>query len=103
MAIINLNKDNYKKEVLDTDKTILIDFWASWCGPCKMLSPIIDEVSNEVSDNIKICKVNIDEQQDLATQFQIMSIPTLVIIKNGQVVNNSVGVRSKEEILEMLK
>ena len=103
MAITNLSKDNYKKEVLDTDKTILIDFWASWCGPCKMLSPIIDEVSNEVSDNIKICKVNIDEQQDLATQFQIMSIPTLVIIKNGQVVNNSVGVRSKEEILEMLK
>ena len=103
MAIINLNKDNYKKEVLDTDKTILIDFWASWCGPCKMLSPIIDEVSNEVSDNIKICKVNIDEQQDLATQFGIMSIPTLVVIKNGQIINNSVGVRSKEEILEMLK
>lgn len=103
MAITNLSKDNYKKEVLDTDKTILIDFWASWCGPCKMLSPIIDEVANEVADNIKICKVNIDEQQDLATQFGIMSIPTLVVIKNGQIINNSVGVRSKEEILEMLK
>ena len=103
MAITNLSKDNYKKEVLDTDKTILIDFWAGWCGPCKMLSPIIDEVANEVADNIKICKVNIDEQQDLATQFGIMSIPTLVVIKNGQIINNSVGVRSKEEILEMLK
>ena len=103
MAITNLSKDNYKKEVLDTDKTILIDFWASWCGPCKMLSPIIDEVANEVADNIKICKVNIDEQQDLATQFGIMSIPTLMVFKNGELVKRETGLRNKSAIFELMK
>ncbi len=102
MAVINLTKDNFKTEVMDTDKTVLIDFWAAWCGPCKMVAPTIDEVANEVTD-AKICKVNVDEQPELASQFRISSIPTMVVIKNGQVTNVSVGAKPKEDILALLK
>ena len=102
MSITTLTNDNFDQEVLASSKTILIDFWAAWCGPCKMLSPIIDQIADEADDSVKICKVNVDEQSELAVQFQVRSIPTLVVIKDGKVDNISVGVKSKEEILAML-
>ncbi len=101
MAAISLNKDNYNDEVLYSDKPVLIDFWASWCGPCKMLSPTVEELSDEV-DDVKICKVNVDEERELSREYGIMSIPTLVFIKEGKVVSSSVGVRPKAEILKMI-
>lgn len=103
MAIITLTKDTFNQEVLETNKTVLIDFWASWCGPCKMLSPVVDEIAGEVDDSIKVCKVNVDDERELAMEFQVRSIPTLAVIKDGKVVNMSVGVKSKAEILGMLK
>lgn len=101
MAVINLTKDNFNKEVLNSDKPVLIDFFAGWCGPCRMLSPVVDEIANEKED-IKVCKVNVDEERELARLFQISSIPTLAVIKDGNVVGGVVGVRSKREILKML-
>ena len=101
MAVINLTKDNFNKEVLNSDKPVLIDFFAGWCGPCRMLSPVVDEIANERED-IKVCKVNVDEERELAGLFQISSIPTLTVIKDGNVVGGVVGVRSKREILKML-
>ena len=102
MSALAINKNNFKKEVLESDTPVLLDFWASWCGPCKSLSPIIDEISAEYSE-IKVCKVNIDEEQKLASEFDIMSVPTLLVIKGGKVVNKSVGLKPKNQILEMLK
>ena len=101
MAIIEVNKDNFEEEVLKSEKTVLLDFWASWCGPCRMVGPIIEEIAEERMD-IKVGKVNVDEEQELATQFQVMSIPTLIVIKDGKVVNQSAGARPKQQILEML-
>ena len=101
MAALVVNKSNFQNEVLESDRTVLLDFWASWCGPCKSLSPIIDEISAEHPE-IKVCKANIDEEQELATQFDIMSVPTLLVIKDGKVVNQSVGIKPKNQILQML-
>ncbi len=101
MSVININKQNFEAEVLHSDKPVLLDFWAGWCGPCRMVGPIVDMVAAERSD-IKVGKVNVDEEQELAMQFKIMSIPTLVVIKDGKVVNQSVGAKSKAQILEML-
>lgn len=103
MAVITLTAENFNQEVLETDKTVLIDFWASWCGPCKMLSPVIDALTEEVEDKVKVCKVNVDEQNALAAEFQVRSIPTLVVIRDGKMVTSSVGVKSKEAILSMLR
>ncbi len=102
MSVINVTNKNFQKEIINSEKTVLLDFWASWCGPCKMLSPIIDEIAVERPD-IKVCKVNIDEEQELAAQYQVMSIPTLFVLKNGEITNHSVGVRSKNQILDMLE
>lgn len=99
--MIKITKENFKEEVVDCKESVLIDFWASWCGPCNMLSPIIGEIDSEVS-GVKVGKVNVDEEQELARQFGIMSIPTLVVVKDGTVVDTSVGVVSKEKILSML-
>lgn len=102
MSVITITKNNFDAEVNHGDMPVLIDFWASWCGPCKMLSPIVDEIAEEVT-NVKVGKVNIDEEGDLARDFGVMSIPTLVLIKGGKVVATSVGVKPKADILAMLK
>ena len=101
MAVINLTIDNFKDEVLNSDKPVLIDFWANWCGPCRMMGPVVDEIAEERYD-IKVCKVNVDEERELANLFQISSIPTLAVVKDGNVVNGSVGVRPKKDILRMI-
>ncbi len=102
MSILTITKDNFDSEVINSDKPVLLDFWASWCGPCKMVSPIVDEIANEVSD-IKVGKVNVDEEGELAQNFKIMSIPTLLVIKDGKVHNSTIGVQSKQNILNLLK
>ncbi|MBR3673771.1 MAG: thioredoxin [Clostridia bacterium] len=102
MEVIKLNNENFKTEVLESNKVVLIDFYADWCGPCKMMSPVIDEIANEVSENVKVCKLNVDEAQDIAIQYNVMSIPTLVIIKDGKVVDTLVGLRAKSEVLESI-
>ena len=101
MSVINVDRFNFQNEVMDSDKPVLLDFWASWCMPCRMVGPILEEIAAERSD-IKIGKVNVDEQPELARQFQVMSIPTLLVIKNGGIVDQSVGARPKEAILSML-
>ncbi|MDD4089620.1 MAG: thioredoxin [Tissierellia bacterium] len=101
MNTVKITRDNFEQEVLKSNKTVLLDFWAAWCGPCKMISPIVDEIAGEVTDT-KVGKINIDEQPELASAFGIMSIPTLVAIKDGKVVNKMVGVRPKASILQML-
>ena len=94
MSVININNNNFQDEVMHSEKLVLLDFWASWCGPCRMVSPIVDEIAAERSD-IKVCKINVDEQPELAARFGVMSIPTLVVMKNGKVINQAVGARPK--------
>ena len=101
MSVITITKNNFQSEVLNTEKPVLLDFWASWCGPCRMVSPIVDEIAAERSD-IKVGKINVDEQPELAARFGVMSIPTLVVMKNGKVINQAVGARPKAQILAML-
>lgn len=101
MATIKITKETFETEVMNSELPVLIDFWAEWCGPCKMLSPVLEDFSKEEA-SVKICKVNVDEEPELAQKFSVMSIPTLVVIKNGKVVNTSVGVKSKESIKQML-
>ena len=102
MEIIKVNGQNFEEEVIKSEKPVLIDFYADWCGPCKMLSPIIDEVAEENTD-IKVVKVNVDDAQDLAMKYQVMSIPTLVVIKNGEEVNRSVGLIDKSQVANLIK
>ena len=102
MAIIDLTKENFQAEITKSDKPVLVDFWAVWCGPCQMMPPILHELEAEMPD-VQIGKVNVDEQMDLARQFRVVSIPTLIIFKNGQEVQRMVGVTSKEELKDALK
>lgn len=103
MNTLKISSENFREEVLNTDKTVLIDFYADWCGPCKMMSPVIDEIAEELEQNIKVGKVNVDENQDLAMEYGIMSIPTMLIFKNGKEDKRFIGLRDKEEIVENLK
>ena len=102
MAVIHITKDNFNTEVTNSDKPVLLDFWASWCGPCRMIAPTIDEIANERND-FKVGKINVDEEPELAQQFGIVSIPTLVVIKDGKVVTQQAGVRPKQAILSMFE
>ena len=101
MSAININKNNFQSEVLNSEKKVLLDFWAPWCGPCRMVVPIVEEIADERPD-IKVGKINVDEEVELASQFGIMSIPTLVVIENGKIVNQAMGARPKDAILAML-
>lgn len=101
MSAVNINQNNFQREVMDSDKPVLLDFWAPWCGPCRMVVPLVEEIAKERRD-IKVGKVNVDEEPQLAEQFGIMSIPTLVVMKNGRIVSQAMGARSKSAILELL-
>ena len=102
MTELKITSENFEREVLNSDKPVLIDFWAPWCGPCRMLSPTISEIAKEYKDKVKVGKVNVDEEGELATIFRVSSIPMLVVMKNGKVVNSTVGVRPKNQIVGML-
>ena len=101
MKVLHIDKDNFHKEVLNSDKPVLLDFFASWCGPCRMVGPILDEIAEERED-IKVCKVNIDEQPELASRYRIMTIPTLMVLKDGQIIEQSVGAKPKHQLLAMV-
>ncbi len=102
MSVITINNNNFSQEVLNSDKTVLVDFFATWCGPCKMLTPIVHELADEHPE-VKVCKIDVDQEQELARQFQVMSIPTLIVFKNGQPVNKSLGLKSKKDLEAMIK
>ena len=103
MEVLKFNEENFEKEVLNSNEAVLVDFYADWCGPCKMMSPIIEEIAKEVGENAKVGKVNVDNNQELAIKYDVMSIPTIIIFKNGMPVKSFIGVTDKKEILENLK
>ena len=100
MSALNINKNNFIEEVMNSEKPVLVDFWASWCGPCRMVIPVVEKIAEEYPE-YKVVKVNVDEEQELAAQFGVMSIPTLMVVRNGEVVNKSVGAKNKKQILAM--
>ena len=101
MAVV-LTKENFEQEVLKADKPVLVDFWAEWCGPCQMMLPVIEELAKEQTD-IKVCKVNVDEQMELARQYRVMSIPTFLVFKNGKIIDQTLGAQPKEKLLELIR
>lgn len=103
MSVLKITKQNFEKEVLQSEKPVLLDFWAGWCGPCKMIGPIVEQVAEDTLNTARVGKINVDEEQELAQTFQVMSIPTLVVIKNGKIEKKAVGVQSKQALLSMLQ
>ena len=102
MAEINVTASNFESEVLNCDKTVLVDFWATWCGPCRMIAPIVEEIAQEYAESVKVGKVNVDEERELAINYRIESIPTIMIFKNGKLTDTVIGYRSKEELEKLL-
>ncbi len=102
MSVIELNKDNFEKEVMEAEVPVLIDFWANWCGPCRMMSPVIDKIAEEMGDKVKVCKVNVDENHELAEKYEIMTIPAFIIVKNGAETGRTIGVQPKEDIIKLI-
>ena len=102
MRVTELNKDNFEKEVMEAEVPVLIDFWANWCGPCRMMSPVIDKIAEEMGDKVKVCKVNVDENHELAEKYEIMTIPAFIVIKNGAESGRTIGVQPKEDILKLI-
>lgn len=102
MRVTELNKDNFEKEVMEANVPVLIDFWASWCGPCRMMSPVIEKIAEEMGDKLKVCKVNVDENHELAEEYEIMTIPAFIVIKNGAESGRTIGVQPKEDILKLI-
>ena len=102
MSVTELNKDNFEKEVMEANVPVLIDLWASWCGPCRMMSPVIDKIAEEMGDKLKVCKVNVDENHELAEKYEIMTIPAFIVIKNGAEAGRTIGVQPKEDILKLI-
>lgn len=100
--IIEINKNNFKEEVLESDKKVMVDFWATWCNPCRMMHPVLEELDKELEGNVKIVKINIDDEPELASEFGVMSIPTFIVLEKGKPVNSSVGVQSKERLKKLL-
>lgn len=103
MSTIKITRDNFEEEVIQSDKPVLLDFWAEWCGPCRMVGPVVEEISNEQAGTVKVGKVNVDEEMELAQAFNVMSIPTLVVMKDGKVANSTIGFQGKESLLNLLK
>ena len=103
MSVINLTSENFEKEVLKEEKPILIDFWASWCGPCKMMGPVVEQIAEDTKDTAKVCKLNIDEELNLATKYNVMSIPTFILLKNGKEVERMIGAMPKEELMKIFE
>lgn len=102
MRVTELNKDNFEKEVMEANVPVLIDFWASWCGPCRMMSPLIDQIAEEMGDKLKVCKVNVDQNHELAEKYEIMTIPAFIVMKNGAEAGRTIGVQPKEDILKLI-
>lgn len=102
MSVTELNKDNFEKEVMEANVPVLIDFWASWCGPCRMMSPVIDQIAEEMGEKLKVCKVNVDENHELAEKYEIMTIPAFIVMKNGAESGRTIGVQPKEDILKLI-
>ena len=102
MSVTELNKDNFEKEVMEANVPVLIDFWASWCGPCRMMSPVIEKIAEEMGDKLKVCKVNVDENHELAEKYEIMTIPAFIVMKNGAEAGRTIGVQPKEDILKLI-
>ena len=102
MRVTELNNDNFEKEVMEANVPVLIDFWASWCGPCRMMSPLIDQIAEEMGDKLKVCKVNVDQNHELAEKYEIMTIPAFIVIKNGAESGRTIGVQPKEDILKLI-
>lgn len=101
--VLTFTKENFEKEVLQSDKPVLVDFWAAWCGPCRMIAPVIDQIANEFAGRVKVGKVNVDDESELAQKYRIMSIPTLMVFKDGKLAESVLGARSKEDLSKMLE
>lgn len=103
MSVIHLTTDNFETEVMEARVPVLVDFWASWCGPCKMMSPVVDQIAEEMGQNAKVCKINIDEQPELASKYNVMSIPTFILLKNGKEITRTIGAMPKEELSKLFE